>query len=115
MRIDNTESQQITKVLGELKINEIGKHVNFCNRKMVIKPFELVMSLITVLGDKSVDTVIDLHRYFVKLTDSDVHYKPFYNQLSKPGFVDFIKSLLSVAMKEWQQQVQATKNRTICF
>ncbi len=111
MRIDNTELQQITKVLGELKINDIGKHVNFCNRQRVIKPFELMMSL----GDKSVDIVTDLHRYFVKLTDTDVHYKPFHNQLSKPEFVDFIKSLLSVAMKEWQQQVQATKNRTICF
>ena len=57
MCIDNTELQQITKVLGELKINEIGKNVNFCNRKRVIKPFELLMSLITALGDKSVDTV----------------------------------------------------------
>ncbi len=28
------------------------------------------MSLITALGDKSVDTVTDLHRYFVKLTET---------------------------------------------
>ena len=75
MNVDNKELQQITKVLGELKINEIGKNVNFCNRKRVIKPFELVMSLITALGDKSVDTVTDLHRYFVKLTETDVQYK----------------------------------------
>ncbi len=72
MRIDNTESQQITKFLGKLKINEIGKHVNFCNRKRVIKPFELVMSLISALSDKSVDTITDLHCYFVKFTETDV-------------------------------------------
>ena len=108
MNVDNKELQQITKVLGELKINEIGKNVNFCNRKRVIKPFELVMSLITALGDKSVDTVTDLHRYFVKLTETDVQYKPFHNQLSKPEFVDFVKKLIKVAMNEWQQQVLGT-------
>lgn len=108
MNVDNKELQQITKVLGELKINEIGKNVNFCNRKRVIKPFELVMSLITALGDKSVDTVTDLHRYFVKLTETDVQYKPFHNQLSKPEFVDFVKELIKVAMNEWQQQVLGT-------
>lgn len=35
------------------------------------------MSLITALGDKSADMVTDLHRYFVKLTGTDVQYKPF--------------------------------------
>ena len=64
MNKENTELLQITKVLNELKINEIGKNINFCNRKQIIKPFELVMSLITALGYKSVDTVTDLHRYF---------------------------------------------------
>jgi IS4 transposase len=84
MNKDNTELQRITKVLDELKNNEIGKSVNFCNRKRIINPFELVMSLITALGDQSVYTVTDLHRYFVKLTKTDVQNKPFYNQLSKP-------------------------------
>ena len=72
MCLDNNELQQITKVLAEFKINEIGKSVNFCNRKRIIKLFELVMSLITALGDKSVNTVTYLHRYFVKLTETDV-------------------------------------------
>ena len=115
MNKDNTELQRITKVLGELKINEIGKKVNFCNRKRIIKPFELVMSLITALGDKSVDTVTDLHRYFVKLTETDVQYKPFHNQLSKPEFVEFIKELIEVAMREWQQQVLGTKIELSAF
>ena len=66
MCIDNTELQQITKVLGELKINEISQNVNFCNRKRVITLFELLMSLITALGDKSVDSIANLHRYYIK-------------------------------------------------
>ena len=115
MNKDITELQRITEVLGELKINEIGKSVNFCNRKRIIKPFELVMSLITALGDKSVDTVADLHRYFVKLTETDVQYKPFHNQLSKPEFVALIKELISVAMSEWQQQVLGTEVKLSAF
>ncbi len=97
----NTELAQITKVLNNLDINEIGKTSHFCVRKRLIKPFELVMSLITALGDKSVDTVTDLHRYFVKLTQTDVQYKPFHNQLSKPEFVTLMKSLVDVALSEW--------------
>jgi hypothetical protein len=67
----NTELEHITKVLDDFNINEIGKTSRFCTRKRLVKPFELVMSLITALGDKSVDTVTDLHRYFVKLTETD--------------------------------------------
>ena len=52
------------------------------------------MSLITALGDKSVDTVTDLHRYFVKLTETDVQYKPFHNQLSKPEFATLGRHLM---------------------
>ena len=63
-------------------MNDIGS--KFCKRERTIKPFELVMSLITGLGDKSVDTLSDLHRYFVAITGTDVCYKPFYKQLSKP-------------------------------
>jgi len=44
----------------------------FCNRKRIIKPFEFVM-----------------------LTETDVQYKPFHNQLSKPEFVELIKELIS--------------------
>ena len=109
MQANNTELQQITKVLSELNINKIGKKVNFCSRKRLIKPFELVMSLITALGDKSVDTVADLHRYFVKLTETDVQYKPFHNQLSKPEFVDLIKAIIKIVMDEWQRQVLGTE------
>ena len=109
MHKDNTELRQITEVLNEFKINSIGKSSKFCARQRLIKPFELVMSLITALGDKSVDALTDLHRYFVKLTETDVQYKPFHNQLSKPEFVDMMKSLVGMAMRQWQQQVLGTE------
>ena len=111
----NTELAQITKIFNSLDINEIGESSYFCARKRIIKLFELLMSLITVLGDKSVDTVTDLHRYFVKLAQTDVQYKPFHNQLSKPEFVTLIKSLVDIALSEWQQQVLGTDVRISDF
>jgi len=82
----NTELNKITKVLNDFNINEISKKVRFCSCKRIIKPFELVMSLITALVNNFISTVTDLHRYFVKLTETDVQHKPFHNQLSKPQF-----------------------------
>jgi len=108
MNKHNTELNKITKVLNDFNINEIGKTSRFFSRKRIIKPFELVMSLITALGDKSVSTVTDLHRYFVTLTETDVQYKPFHNQLSKPEFSLLMKSLVDVALSEWQQQILGT-------
>ena len=108
MNNHNTELNKITKVLNDYNINQIGITTRCCSRKRIIKPFELVMSLITALGDKSVDTVTDLHRYFVKLTETDVQYKPFHNPLSKPELVTLMKSLVDVALSEWQQQILGT-------
>jgi hypothetical protein len=51
------------------------------------------------------DSISDLHRYFTSLTYSNVHYKPFHNQLSKPEFLDMMKRLTAMAMGNWQQQV----------
>ena len=73
MNKHNTELNKITKVLNDFNMNEIGKSRRFCSCKRIIKPIELVMSLTTALGDKSVNTLTDLHRYFVKLTETDVH------------------------------------------
>jgi IS4 transposase len=59
------------------------------------------------VGDKTVDN-IDLHRYFTGLTYTDVQYKPFHNQLSKPEFLTLIKRLVGMAMGNWQQQILGT-------
>ena len=112
---DITNIQQITKVLNQFIINDIGSTSQFCKRERAIKPFELVMSLITALGDKSVDTIADLHRYFVTLSETDVCYKPFHKQLSKPEFVVFMKRLVDMAMLQLQQQVLGTDNNLSKF
>lgn len=108
MHKNNNELTKITEVLNEFKINDIGKSTGFCSRQRTVKPFELVMSLLTALGDKTVDSISDLHRYFTGLTFSDVQYKPFHNQLSKPEFLVMMKRLVAMAMSNWQQQILGT-------
>ena len=112
---DCTELRRITEVLNEFNINKIGNSSRFCKRQRTVKPFELVMSLITGLGDKSVDSIADLHRYFVSLSHVDVQYKPFHKQLCKPEFVGFMKQLIGMTMLRLQQQVLGTTDHLSCF
>lgn len=90
----NNELQGITEVLNALNLNEMGKATGFCSRQRLIKPFELIVSLVTAMGEKPVNTLSELHRYFVSLTKTDVQYKPFHNQLSKPAFADLMKQVV---------------------
>jgi hypothetical protein len=112
---DCTELNKITEVLNQLNIEQARISSLFCKRKRSIKPFELVMSLMAGLGDKSIDTITALHRYFVSLSDIDVQYKPFHNQLCKPEFVTFIKILVHDAMTKFQQQILGTSGELSQF
>ena len=49
-------------------------------------PFRLVMGLINVMSTPKVETIADVQRAFNALCETDVQYKPFHNQLSKPQF-----------------------------
>lgn len=108
MQNKNNELSKITEVLNALNINDIGRRCGFCRRQRIVKPFELVMSLVTAMGDKRVDCISDLHRYFTGLTLTDVQYKPFHNQLSKPKFKQLIKRTVGMALHKWQQQILGT-------
>lgn len=108
MHKNNNEIANITKVLNEFQINDIGKSCSFCSRQRLVKPVEMVMSLLTAMGDKTVDSISDLHRYFTSLTYSDVQYKPFHNQLRKPEFLTLMKRLVGMALGNSQQQVLGT-------
>ncbi len=105
MQNKNNELSKITEVLNEFNINDIGERCGFCVRKRVVKPYELVIALVTAMGDKSIDCISDLHRYFTGLTFTDVQYKPFHNQLSKPTFSQLMQRIVGVALHKWQQHI----------
>ena len=115
MRDKNNELNKITEVLNEFNINDIGKRCGFCHRERIVKPYELVMALVTAMGDKSIDCISDLHRYFTGLTYTDVQYKPFHNQLSKPKFKQLIQRIVGVALHKWQQHILGTDTDLSAF
>jgi hypothetical protein len=81
-------------------LNELGKQTRLCRRERQVTPFRLALSLIECLGSGQVRCIADLHRGFNALCESSVRYKPFHNQLAKPGFAVFMRELLSRLLNE---------------
>ena len=82
----STVTKQFKRTFCEARLNESGKAVRFCLRERTVTPFRLVMGLINVLSTPKVETIADVQRAFNALCETDVQYKPFHNQLSKPQF-----------------------------
>ena len=82
----STVTKQFKRTFCEARLNELGKAVRFCLRERTVTPFRLVMGLINVMSTPKVETIADVQHAFNALCETDVQYKPFHNQLSKPQF-----------------------------
>lgn len=80
-------------VFSETLLNACGTEVKFCRRQRVITPFRLGLALTATCASQRVETLADLHCGFNALFDTAVTYKAFYNQLAKPHFADFARTL----------------------
>jgi Transposase DDE domain len=67
--------------------------VKFCRRQRVITPFRLGLALTATCASQHVETLADFHGGFHALFGTTVTYKAFYNQLAKPHFADFARTL----------------------
>ena len=87
--------------------------------KVAIQPQPLVLSLISALSKGNCNAIADLHRQFNGMTLSDkdnVAYKPFHNQLRKPGFATFMKELVTYAMIQFTQDTSSKlPSKLACF
>jgi hypothetical protein len=82
-------------VFSESLLNACGKDVKFCRRQRTITPFRLGLALTATCASQRVDTLADFHRGFNALFDTTITYKAFYNQLAKPHFADFARTMTS--------------------
>jgi Transposase DDE domain len=82
-------------VFSEMLLNACGKDVKFCRRQRTITPFRLGLALTATCASQRVDTLADFHRGFNALFDTTITYKAFYNQLAKPHFADFARTMTS--------------------
>src|SRR5712671_4990928 len=82
-------------VFSESLLNACGKDAKFCRRERIITPFRLGLALTATCASQPVETLADFHRGFNALWGTTVTYKAFYNQLAKPHFADFARTMTS--------------------
>jgi Transposase DDE domain len=80
-------------VFSEALLNACGQDAKFCRRERIITPFRLGLALTATCASQRVETLADLYRGFNALFGTTVTYKAFYNQMAKPHFADFARTM----------------------
>ena len=80
-------------VFSEALLNACGTDVKFCRRQRVITPFRLGLALTATCASQRVETIADFHCGFNALFGTTITYKAFYNQVAKPHFADFARTM----------------------
>jgi hypothetical protein len=92
-------------VFSESLLNTCGKDVKFCRRTRIITPFRLGLALTATCASQRVETLADFYRSFNALFGTPIPYKAFYNQLAKPHFADFLRTMTSRLVGEMTLKV----------
>ena len=103
-----TVVKQFKRLFSERELNKLGKSSRFCQRERAVTPWRLVLGLIQVLSHANVRTIADIQRGFNALCATSVRYKPFHNQLAKPGFPAFMRAICERLMSE-------VAGKSLCF
>src|SRR5260370_26665390 len=98
-------------VFSEALLNACGKDVKFCRRQRIITPFRLGLALTATCASQRVETLSDLHRGFNALFGTTVTYKAFYNQVAKPHFADFARTMTERLISDMTLAVLAFAKR----
>ena len=96
----STVTKQFKRTFDEASLNELGKATRLCRREREATPYRLMLTLIESFAAGPLDSIADIHRGFNALCERQVQYKPFHNQLSKPGFPMFVRLMLSRLLNE---------------
>lgn len=92
----DTESiaKLLQEVLGAAELKQIARRCSFQKRERKVTPLELLVSCISTLGSGEAQWIADIVRTFNKFTGKNVKYKPFYDQLAKNEFPEFLLLVL---------------------
>ena len=92
-------------VFSESLLNACGKDTKFCRRQRIITPFRLGLALTATCASQPVETLADFHRGFNALWGTTTTYKAFYNQVAKPHFADFARTMTARLIGEMTLKV----------
>jgi len=80
-------------VFSESLLNACAKDVRFGKRQRIITPFRLGLALTTTCASQHVETLADFHCAFNAFWGTTITYKAFSNQVAKPHFADFARTM----------------------
>src|SRR5256884_7562663 len=92
-------------VFSESLLNACGKEAKLCRRQRVITPFRLGLALTATCASQQVETIADFHCGFNALFGTTITYKAFYNQVAKPHFADFARTMTERLISEMTLKV----------
>src|SRR5438445_6839037 len=92
-------------VFSEPLLNACGTEVKFCRRQRIITPFRLGLALTATCASQRIETLADFHRGFNAFWGTTITYKAFYNQVAKPRFADFLRTMTSRLVGEMTLKV----------
>ncbi|WP_323840803.1 IS4 family transposase [Photorhabdus africana] len=98
---------QLMQFFSDVSLQKMALRCGFIQRVRNIEPHTLILSLITALSSGKVTSIAQLHQKFNGLCPDEkqhVSYRPFYNQLRKAAFVEFVKILVRFAMAQWAEK-----------
>src|SRR2546425_33766 len=99
-------------VFSEPLLNACGTEGKFCRRQRLITPFRLGLALTATCASQRIETLADFHRGFHALWGTTITYKAFSNQVAKPRFADFARTMTSRLIGDMTRKVLGcTKGR----
>ena len=98
-------SRQLQEVISEERLDALARQTGYCEKKRLLTPFRMVLTMISGLGGRPIQFLADLQRQFNALFGTDVAYKPFHNRLAKASFPDFMEAVAKEAWKHWSNQI----------
>ncbi|WP_338860325.1 IS4 family transposase [Xenorhabdus griffiniae] len=104
---------QLMQFFSDVSLQKIAFGCGFTQRIRNIEPRTLLLSLIAALSTGKITSIAQLHQKFNGLcpeAQQQVSYRPFYNQLRKPAFEEFVKIIVRFVMAQWvEKQVSIPK------
>ncbi len=88
----------IKRSLSRIDVEALGKETGFCKRRRKLTPLRALWTFVTAMACGTTKSLTDIVRLFTDLTGEDMAYKPFHDRLSVPGFPDFLREALVLAM-----------------
>jgi hypothetical protein len=95
----------LQEALGAEELKQLARQCRFQRRERKLTALELLVACISTLGSGEAQWIADIVRTFNKITGKNVQYKPFYNQLAKKEFPEFLLLVLERLVKKLTMQM----------